>query len=352
MMSDVSDSSDRLVLGLDIGATSTRVVLANVAGERLSTGRAGGGNPNAQGPDRAAAAVLAALREALAGGNPALARDGADPAVKRDGAGVDPAMVRAGVLGLAGVHRLATDPHARAAFDAAWRDAGLRCPYVVVADELVAYASGTAQPTGTVLLAGTGAIAAAVRDYELERVADGHGWLLGDLGSGFWLGREAVRTALSDLDNHVPPGPLSALVLTEVLGCPDVATRPRKTAADLVQALNAGPPIALAAFAPLVMRAYASGDPAAVDVVRRAAGHLTRTVRTVRPPGAQTPIVLAGGLLTGDTVLAGEVRASLLDLWPDAAISTAGDGAAGAAWLAARTLPGADPAALHARLMG
>jgi glucosamine kinase len=79
---------------------------------------------------------------------------------------------------------------------------------------------------------------------------------------------------------------------------------------------------------------------------------LTDTVRTVRPAGARTPIVLAGGLLTGDNVLAGEVRARLLELWPDAAISTAGDGAAAAAWLAARTLPGADPAALHARLVG
>jgi N-acetylglucosamine kinase-like BadF-type ATPase len=331
MMSDVSDS---LVLGLDIGATSTRVLLANGAGERLSTGRAGGGNPNAQGPDRAAAAVLAALREALSPN------------------GVDPALVRAGVLGLAGVHRLTTDPHARSAFDAAWRDAGLRCPYVAVSDEFVGYAAGTAQPTGTVLLAGTGAIAAAVRDHELDRVADGHGWLLGDLGSGFWLGREAVRTALSDLDNHASPGPLSALVLTEVLGSAEVAPVPRKTAADLVQTLNAGQPIALAAFAPLVTRAYASGDPAAVDVVRRAAGHLTSTVWTVRSAGARTPIVLAGGLLTGDTVLAGEVRARLLELWPDAPISTAGDGAAAAAWLAARTLTGADPAALHARLMG
>jgi N-acetylglucosamine kinase-like BadF-type ATPase len=329
MMSDVSDS---LVLGLDIGATSTRVLLANGAGERLSIGRAGGGNPNAQGPDLAAAAVLAALREALAG--------------------TDPALVRAAVLGLAGVHRLTTDPHARSAFDAAWRDAGLSCRYVVVPDELVAYAAGTAQPTGTVLLAGTGAIASAVRDYELDRVADGHGWLLGDLGSGFWLGREAVRTALSDLDNHAPPGLLSALVLTEVLGSAEVAPAPRTTAADLVQILNAGPPIALAAFAPLVLRAYAAGDPAAVEVVRRAAGHLTSTVRTVRPAGARTPIVLAGGLLTGGTVLAAEVRASLLELWPGAAISTAGDGAAGAAWLAARTLPGADPGTLHARLMG
>jgi glucosamine kinase len=319
------------VLGLDIGATSTRAVLATTTGDRLGIGLAGGGNPNAQGADRAAAAVLAALRGALEGSNPA--------------------QVRAGVLGLAGGHRLVTDRHARSAFETAWRDAGLRRPYTVVSDALVAYAAGTAAPHGTVLIAGTGAGAAAVRDHELDRVADLHGWLLGDLGSGFWLGREAVRTALSDLDHHRPPGRLSTLVLTEVLGSARVAAKPRKTAADLVQTLNAGPPIALAAFAPLVTRAYESGDPAAVDVVRRAADHLADTVRTVRPADARTPVVLAGGMLTTDTVLAGEVRARLSELWPDAPTTAAGDGAAGAAWLAARTLPGVDAAALHARLV-
>jgi N-acetylglucosamine kinase-like BadF-type ATPase len=328
MMATVPDC---LVLGLDIGATSTRALLASWTGEPLGSGRGGGGNPNAHRADKAATAVLAAVRQALGG--------------------ADPALVRAGVLGLAGVHRLTTDPHARSAFDSAWHEAGLRCPYTLVSDDLVAYAAGTASPTGTVLIAGTGAIASAVRDHQQDRAADGHGWLLGDLGSGYWLGREAVRTALSDLDRHAPPGPLSALVLTEVLGSAEVAPKPRKTAADLVQTLNAGPPIALAAFAPLVLRAYAAGDPAAQDVVRRAAGHLTETVHTVRAPGARTPIVLAGGLLTGETVLAGEVRTRLAGRWPDAPIAAAGDGAAAAAWLAARALPGVDAPALHARLV-
>jgi glucosamine kinase len=321
-----------LVLGLDVGATSTRAVLATVTGERVGTGIAGGGNPNAHGPERAAAAVLTALREALAG--------------------TDPAGVRTGALGLAGVHRLVTDPEARSAFDAAWREAGLRCPYTLYSDALVAYAAGTAEPDGTVLIAGTGAIAAAVRGHELDWVADGHGWLLGDVGSGFWLGREAVRTALSDLDRHRALSGLSTLVLTEVLGSGQVAARTRATAADLVQTLNAGPPIALAALAPLVMKAYAAGDPAAAGVVRRAADHLLGTVSIVRSDVDAAPIVLAGGMLTGDTPLAAEVTTRLASRWPQALVTTAGDGAAAAAWLAARTLTDADPAALHARLVG
>lgn len=159
--------SDSVVVGLDVGGTSTRAAALSLDGVRLGTGRAGGGNPTSHGADRAAAELLAALRAALAD--------------------IDPTRVRAGTIGLAGAGRLLADPQGRAAFDRAWADAGLRCPYAVHGDALVAYASGTAAPDGTVLIAGTGAIAAQVHDLRLERTADGHGWLLGDAGSGFWL---------------------------------------------------------------------------------------------------------------------------------------------------------------------
>lgn len=71
----------------------------------------------------------------------------------------------------------------------------------------------------------------------------------------------------------------------------------------------------------------------------------------IRTPGAVTPVVLGGGLLTADTPLAAAVRAEITRHWSDAPLRTAGDGAAAAAWLAARGLPEVtDAAALHARL--
>ncbi|GAA2712199.1 hypothetical protein GCM10010429_29620 [Micromonospora olivasterospora] len=63
-------------------------------------------------------------------------------------------------------------------------------------------------------------------------------------------------------------------------------------------------------------------------------------------------MVVGGGLLTADTPLATAVCAELARRWPGAPLSTAGDGAAAAAWLAARDLPEVtDPAALHALLV-
>ncbi|MEU5784303.1 N-acetylglucosamine kinase [Micromonospora lupini] len=323
--------SDTVVVGLDVGGTSTRATALTLAGERLGTGRAGGGNPTSHGAERAAAELLTALREALTD--------------------LDPTRVAAGTIGLAGAGRLLADPAGRAAFDRAWHDAGLRCPYEVYGDALVAYASGTAAPDGTILVAGTGAITAQVHELRLDRIADGHGWLLGDAGSGFWLGREAVRRLLADLDAGHAPGALGTAVLTDLVGSADVAPRPRDTVDATIQAVTRRPPIELARLAPLVVTAATAGEPVATALVAEAAAHLAESVSRIRPAGATTPIVLGGGLLTADTPLAAAVRAEIARHWPDATLRTAGDGAAAAAWLAARGLPEVtDPAALHARL--
>ncbi|WFE31046.1 BadF/BadG/BcrA/BcrD ATPase family protein [Micromonospora sp. WMMD975] len=324
--------SDTVVVGLDVGGTSTRATALSLDGVRLGTGRAGGGNPTSHGAEPAAAELLSALRAALTD--------------------IDPTRVRAGVIGLAGAGRLLADPTGRAAFDRAWTDAGLRCPYTVHGDALVAYASGTAAPDGTVLIAGTGAIAAQVRGLRLDRTADGHGWLLGDAGSGFWLGREAVHRLLTDLDRADPPGELARRVLTELTGSSEVAARPRATVDAVVQAVTRRPPVELARLAPVVVSAAREGEPTGSALIAEAAELLAESVSRIRPAGASDPVVLGGGLLTGDTPLAAAVRAELSRRWPGAPLHGAGDGAAAAAWLAARDLPEvSDPAVLHARLV-
>ena len=324
--------SDVLVIGLDVGGTSTRAAVAALTGQRLGTGRAGGGNPTSHGAEAAAEQLRTALRDALAG--------------------LDPRRVRAGVIGLAGAGRLLADPLGRAAFDRAWRDVGLGCAYQVTGDALVAYASGTSAPEGNILIAGTGAIAAQVRRLTLGRVADGHGWLLGDAGSGFWLGREAVRSTLAELDRQRDPGALGRMVLTELLGSTDVAARARDTVDALVQAVTRQPPVALATVAPLVVQAHAQGDPTAGALIAEAARRLVASLARIRATDERSPVVLGGGLLTADTGLSRAVRAEVTGRWPQAPLHTAADGALAAAWLAARTLPEVtDPDRLHGLLL-
>lgn len=314
---------DRLVLGLDVGGTATRVRLATADGHRIGDGRAGGGNPVAHGPDTAAAEVLRALRQALAG--------------------VDPTTVRAATIGLAGAGTVAGSAQAREAFGEAWRAAGLRCSYELVADPVVAFAAGTAEPSGTVLIAGTGAVAAEVRDRCVTRLADGHGWLLGDAGSGFWLGREAVRATLTELDAGRPVSELARLVMLELIGTDRVAPRPRETVSALIAAVHAQPPVHLARLAPLVMTAYSLGDQDALRLVQGGADHLFDTVTAVRVVADHTPLVLAGSLLTSDTPIAAAVRVRLSTTWSDATLAMAAEGAAAAAWLAGLRLEPVDP---------
>lgn len=318
--------TEALVLGVDIGGTSSRVLLADLTGHRIGTGAAAGGNPTAYEVGEAFDAIMAALRAAL----------GSE----------DPSRVKGAVIGMAGVGRL-REPGVSERFERMWRALGLRCDYQVVPDTLVAFAAGSPAPHGTLLLSGTGAVACEVRDHRLRRIADGHGWLLGDLGSGFWLGREAVRAALAHLDGWVPSSPLVRQVLSHLLGT--VPGPDREAVTAVVNQVRREPPPALARLAPLVCQAATDGDRVARHIISRAARHLLDAAALVRAAGDDGPLVLAGSLLVADTPLAARVRDGAARSWPHATVALARDGAAGAAWLAAACLTATDRA-LHARL--
>jgi glucosamine kinase len=96
-----------------------------------------------------------------------------------------------------------------------------------------------------------------VADHRLTRTADGHGWLLGDDGSGFWLGREAVRATLRALDAGEPPGHLAGSVLRELAGAgtvEELAPSPSRRGTErcrdrLIEAVNSRPGVQLSALA-------------------------------------------------------------------------------------------------------
>ncbi|MGW4382638.1 N-acetylglucosamine kinase [Kitasatospora sp. NPDC004531] len=317
----------RLVLGLDVGGTSTRALVATLDGEILGTARGGGGNPVAHGAEAAVREIGGAVRAALAG--------------------LDPGRVAAGVIGLAG------NSLAPPELLALWPALGLTVTPRMVDDAELGYAAGSAAASGSLLLSGTGAIAAEIREHTLRRTADGHGWLLGDRGSGFWLGREAVSAALTAVDRALPydgpslrlPG-LAGAIAEALAGPGGLGPQPR---AALIAAAYAQGPARLAGFAPLVLDHATAGDPVALALVERAADHLVDTLALVRDPGSALPLVLAGGLLASRTALAARLRPRLAARWPDAVVSTAGSGAGAAAWLAARSL-GCGTRELHGRL--
>ncbi|WP_433348732.1 N-acetylglucosamine kinase [Microtetraspora malaysiensis] len=312
-----------LVLGIDAGGTSSRCAVRTLNGDPVGYGRSGGGNPTAHGAATARSNLASAVRQALGA--------------------CDPARVRAAVAGVAG---FGTTPGDLAEL---WSELGLAVSPRVVGDAEIAFSAGTAAPSGTVLISGTGAIAAAVANRSLAAVSDGYGWLLGDTGSGFWLGRQAVGRVLDTLRHGAPPyGELAESVADRLLGAEEEPLGPGLVD-RVIQAVHARAPLALAELAPLVTAAAEAGDAVAASLVRQAAGHLVDTVSRVREKDATSPIVLAGSVLTGDGPVGHAVRDLLARRW-DAPVTVAGDAACAAAWLAARDLV-PDPDALHARIM-
>lgn len=296
-----------MVIGVDAGGTTTRCVLADLAGRHVGEGRSRGLNQHSSG-GRAADHLTDAISEAL----------GAHP----------PSAVRGGVLAIAGAGEagLAT---ARRDVDQAWRSLGLGGTPTVVPDVLATFAAGTDEAAGSVLVAGTGAIAAAVSDGEIAARADGYGWLLGDVGSAVWLGREAVSAVLAALD-----GRASETALTDpVLAALDEAT----TAQDVVRTVYAGAPAHLGTLAPLVTDQAAQGDRAATDIVTRGVAGLLASFDAVCRDLA-APTVLGGALLTTPGVVSDGVREGLAARGV-ADVRTAPDAAWGAVRLALRHLP-------------
>lgn len=278
-----------LVVGVDAGGTASRAVVATLAGAVVGRGSAGPGNPLSVGAPAAARAVRDAVRAALAR--------------------CSPASVVRGVLGIAG-------PATASQFAPAWASLGLTCPMSVVGDVVTAFAAGSSSCShGVVLIAGTGAIAASVAGTSILRTVDGLGWLLGDSGSGRWIGLQAVRAAVRDWSS-----PFASAV----------AARVRVSSADDMVRWAQGLPLReIGDLAPLVCERARGHDPYAVKIVDAAATHLLAAVDEL---GAYGPVVLGGGLLASRTPVRGGVVAGLRARGVDPLIGR--DPALGAAWLA------------------
>ncbi len=298
----------RTVVAVDAGGTTTRAVLLDESGHCLGVGRAGGANPIALGAPLAMANVVSALLRAVAGH-----------------VGAAPELVLMTMAGAIASPDLGGE-------EAQLSAAGVTARVEFEADILSAWFSGTASGDGTVLVVGTGAVAGVVSKGSLVRIVDGGGWLLGDTGSGFWIGREVVRAVAEHLDGRGPATALTEAVMARVAEAPD---RPgpgfNNASHRLLRHVYGASPVTLAEFAPLTLR-YPD-DAVASDIVARAAAAVERTARVAVDPASQDPIVLAGGLLGEGS----PITQHLVEAFGDRCIRVE-SGLAGAALLALRHL--------------
>ncbi|MBB0231802.1 BadF/BadG/BcrA/BcrD ATPase family protein, partial [Streptomyces calidiresistens] len=217
--------------------------------------------------------------------------------------------------------------------------------WVLAADAVTGYAGALGERPGVVVAAGTGMIALGT-DLREWRRADGWGHLLGDCGSGAWIGRAGLEAALRARDGR-PGGSAELLREAEELFGP---------AGDLPARLYPRPDRAavLASFAPAVARCAAGPipDPRARGIMGEAAREIAATAAAALPEslrhrdggttGAPAPVLaLTGGLPRLGSTLTGPLREELARRLPGVReVPPAGDPLDGALLLADRAAAG------------
>jgi N-acetylglucosamine kinase-like BadF-type ATPase len=181
----------------------------------------------------------------------------------------------------------------------------------VAADALTAHLGALAGRPGAVVVAGVGAIALGTDLRRRWHRADGWGLVLGDLGSGSWIGARGLRAALAAHDGR-PDGasPTLLAMAVQLLG-PVADWRPTLLSrADGAQLI--------ASFAPAVAEAARVGDDAAVRTLDQAGVHLAETLAAALVPGVPPLASATGGALTAGPTITDAFRRRFTTLRPDA----------------------------------
>lgn len=276
------------VLGIDAGGTKTVCLLADAEGRVLSEARGGGANLQASG-ELEVEKVLHAVMETALGDHD-----------------VQPAAI---CLGIAGVDRESD----AAAVRGIMRRIGFKARTLVVNDALIALVAGAGEQPSVVIVAGTGSIAYGRDATARAARSGGWGYVLGDEGGGFWIGRAALNAVVRQYDGRGPRTRLTEMVL---------AAMHLDTPTDLIHAVYGGGlhRYAIAGIASVVQEAADAGDAVAADIVSRAGMELaaaaTSVITRLEMRGELFPTLLAGGVFRGVPALVPQVESRLAEVAP------------------------------------
>jgi N-acetylglucosamine kinase-like BadF-type ATPase len=276
------------VLGIDVGGTKTVCLLADDQGDVVAQEREDGANLQGAGELALEKVLHSVMEKTLAG------------------RGIFPASI---CLGIAGVDRAADEAVVRSIM----RRIGHSARILVVNDALIALQAGIRDEPGIVIVAGTGSIAyGRNRRGEASR-AGGWGYVLGDEGSGYWIGRLALRAVVRHADGR---GRVTALT-------PRLLSHFRvERAAELIHKIyhEEVPPSTIASLAHYVQGARDDGDAVATAILNHAADELltaaTAVMARLELTNETFSFVLAGGMFQAVPWLCDHLKLMLPALAP------------------------------------
>lgn len=283
--------TDNLFMGIDGGGTSLRIAITDGGAQVIKSLKTSTANPNLVGHDQAQRHIRAAIGDCLMGAH------------------IPPGVIGAAGIGIAG----ASAKHSR---DWLIATVGSVLPdslLIAASDLEIALVGALAKRHGVLLLAGTGSAAFGVSPGGRQLQIGGWGYLMGDPGSSYWIGMQA---------------------LTQMIDCYDRFGESLETCADdalfdqVMQRLGISgsgqivgwlyrcqspPATRIADIARIVLNLAEGGNWRAVNILQRAAIQLVRQARILirRLDCPQAEIAFAGGLLESDNLLSRDVARRL-----------------------------------------
>lgn len=263
--------SGKLWIGIDGGGTKTTAVIGDESGHLLAVAKGSSGNLTAISTEQLYTLINELIDQLL---------------IKTGAALTDVEMVFAA---MAGADRQAEQQKIYDAF----KHSPVLEKLEIQSDIHAALAAGSWGREGTLLIAGTGAIIFGYEQQKTFRVG-GWGYLLGDEGSGYHLGKLAVRSVLDAHDGKVPLKPFQENILTHfnVLS-PD----------QLITVIYGSPnPVtAISSVSRIVLEAIEE-DQLAKSIVDKVQAALMELIESAYSRIDRTkPVVLHGGLFSNDS---------------------------------------------------
>ncbi len=324
-MKDVGNEgrmNEQRFMGIDGGGSSLRIAITDSCAQVMHSLKTSAANPNLVGPYQAQKHIRAAIRACLRQ------------------ADLKPRAIHSVAIGIAG----ASDEHSREWLITTVEPALPDCLIVASSDLEIALVGALAKRHGFLLLAGTGSAAFGITPAGQRQQVGGWGYLLGDPGSSYWIGRQALKQLLDCHDSLGLGARLSTqdALFDSIMRALGIA-KPRQIVDWLYR--SASPPAArIAEIAKIVLDLAEDGDWRAINLLQAAAIQLARQaellMRRLNYPGAE--FAFAGGLLDKDNMLSVDLARRLGLARRPAAKHPPVVGAALLAKMTAETMSGAE----------
>lgn len=260
-------------MGIDGGGSNLRVVITDEQQSSVAEAYSGSVNPSLIGRDASANNIQATMRSAMAQ--------------------ADKPVVAVGI-GIAGASKAVAEDWLYSVVRAVLPDALV----VPSSDNEIALVGATGKREGLLLLAGTGSGGFGINRAGQALQVGGWGYLLGDEGSGYWMGLKALKMVTNSLDAGKQPSQLVSLVMRELS-----ATNNRGII-NWVYHEDKSPIPRIAKLVPLVLQAAADGDKMALDILEEGTDYFCNltSILKERLDMPVPEIAFAGSLLTTDNI--------------------------------------------------